>query len=41
MCESGLRTVSMKIKSPKGGFFLPEIESPQGFAPLFSQLTSI
>ncbi|EKN5106752.1 hypothetical protein DYG69_10755 [Yersinia enterocolitica] len=21
MCESGLRTISMKIKSPQGGFF--------------------
>ena len=21
MCESGLRTISMKIKSPEGGFF--------------------
>lgn len=26
MFESGLRTISMKIKSPQGGFFLPVVQ---------------
>ncbi|QOW15955.1 hypothetical protein S96127_3653 [Yersinia pestis] len=39
--ESGLRTISMKIKSPQGGFFLPKIQSQQGLTSLISQHKSI
>ncbi len=35
MFESGLRTISMKIKSPKGGFFLLEIQQIQGVPALY------
>ena len=37
MCESGLRTIRNAIKSLKGGFFVPEIEYPQGFPRFFSR----
>ncbi len=38
---SGLRTISMKIKSPQGGFFMSKIQSQQGFTSLISQHKSI
>ncbi len=37
MCESGLRTTKVKIKTLKASFFMPEILRLQGFLRIFSQ----